>query len=56
MEKWTFRYFVTRDLMLFGVALEALTLNPRSPVIFLAAIPIASSSMMHLFNLLMNQE
>ena len=27
MEKWTFRYFVTRDLMLFGIALDA---NPQS--------------------------
>ena len=52
MDKWTYRYYVTQDLMLFGVALEALTLYPRSPLIFIAAVPIAMGSMLHLFALL----
>jgi len=56
MDSWTYRYFVTRDLMLFGVALEALTLHPRSALIFLVAVPVALRSMMHLFGLLTNHE
>jgi hypothetical protein len=48
MDKWTFRDFVTRDLMLFGLALEALTLYPRSPAIFLSAGPLAMVSLLHL--------
>jgi len=38
--------------MLFGVALEALTLYPRSPLMFLIAVPIAMGSMLHLFHIL----
>jgi hypothetical protein len=56
MDKWTFRYVVTRDLMLFDVALKAPTLYPRRPVIFLVAVPVASASMLHLFEALRNWE
>jgi hypothetical protein len=55
MNKSSFRYFVTRDIMLFGVALEALTLYPSNPVIFLIAVPLSMSSVLHLFSLLADQ-
>ena len=55
MDKWTYRYYATQDLMLFGVALEALTLYPRSPLIFLIAVPFAIGSMWHLFTLLTSE-
>jgi hypothetical protein len=55
MDRWTYRYYVTQDLMLFGVALEALTLYPTSAVIFIAAVPIAMGSMLHLFTLLTSE-
>ena len=56
MDKWTYRYFATRDLMVFGVALEALSLYPTSPFIFLVAVPLVMASMLHLFTLLASQE
>jgi hypothetical protein len=52
MDKWTYRELVTRDLMLFGVALEALTLYPNSPAIFLTAVPLAMVSLLHLCGIL----
>lgn len=47
MDKWTYRYCVTRDLMLFGIAIEALTLYPHSPIVFVCAVPAGLYSLFH---------
>lgn len=50
MDKWTYRYVVTRDLMLFSFVIEALTLYPHSPIVFLCAVPGGLYSMFHLID------
>jgi hypothetical protein len=56
MDKWIYRYYITQDLMLFAVAIEALTLYPTNPLIFLSAVPIGMGSLIHLFHVVMRQE
>jgi hypothetical protein len=51
MEKWTYRYLVTRDLMLFALAIEALSLYPTNPAIFLVAAPTAMGSLVHVLEI-----
>lgn len=48
MDKWTCRYVVTRELMLFGLVIEALTLYPHSPIVFLCALPCGLYSVFRL--------
>jgi len=55
MDKWSYRYCVTQDLLLFAVAIEALTLYPTNLLIFLAAVPIGMGSLLHLFHVVMHQ-
>jgi hypothetical protein len=47
MDKWRYRYFITRDLMLLSLALEALTLYPSNLLVFLVAAPVAMGSLAH---------
>ena len=56
MDKWTFRYIVTRDLMLLAVALEALSLYPRNLVIFLLAMPLTMGMITDLLSIVANRE
>jgi hypothetical protein len=56
MDKWSYRYYVTQDLMLFAIAIEALTLYPTNPLIFLGAVPIGMGSLIHLFRVVMRQK
>ena len=53
MDKWMYRYYVTQDLMLFAVSIEALTLYPTDMWVFLGAVPIAMGALLHLFSVVM---
>ena len=53
MDKNTRRQIVIRDLLLFGVAIEALTFYPHSPVVFFCALPIAMASILQLCGILL---
>jgi hypothetical protein len=56
MDKWTSRYAITRDLMLFALALEALTLYPTEMLVFLVAAPLAMGSLVHFLDIAVSQE
>jgi hypothetical protein len=56
MDKWTYRYYVTQNLMILGVSIEALTLYPSHMWVFLVAVPVAVGVLLHLFTLVMRVE
>jgi hypothetical protein len=56
MDKWTYRYYVTQDLMILGVSIEALTLYPSHMWVFLVAVPVGMGALSDLFTLVMRVE
>jgi hypothetical protein len=56
MDKWTYRYLVTRDLMLFALAIESLSLYPTNPTIFIIAAPTAMASLVHVLEIANSRE